>query len=256
MCVGDRQRDHTSRFFRSPWSCRQTGREQFNLMSVNGQYAVPAYVARGLDIVHRAPIRDVGRFFVTCSSFFRRRASPALARRWCPPDQAPPLSATRLTRKSRRHIPRPMLSGVSPSGNLLAALVVARQVRTDDLPAIAAVGGDVHKLASHIHPCCGHGEKWRWGIPNEAVLDLRRRCARHNSRAKPRPRGPGACARRSVLPCRRCCRSGARGPDDVVVHWIRYGEAALTSGHRVPRAARDVVPEKPANCKLLLGPAP
>ena len=43
-----------------------------------------------------------------------------------------------------------MLSGVKPPETLLPALIVQRQVRADDLPAIAPVGGDVDVLTADV----------------------------------------------------------------------------------------------------------
>ncbi len=146
--------------------------------------------------------------------------------------------------------------GSEPSRNLLAAFVVACQVGTDDLPAIAAIGGHVHKLAAHVNSVVVVGRNGDGEFPIEAVLRLRRRRAGHIV-------GPHldlAVLVRTLVKARYraadAARSGSRGPDDVVVNRIRHGEAALASGHRVPRAARDAVAGEAAELQAIARAAP
>jgi len=67
----------------------------------------------------------------------------------CPPRSGLPLWATLVSRKSLPGIFHADVVGGDPPKSA-GGFVVARQVGTDDLPAIAAIAGDVHKLAAHV----------------------------------------------------------------------------------------------------------
>ncbi len=227
-----------------------------HLMAVNGQVGCAWVVARGFDVVHRAPLREVGKIFRDVAPVFSPVAChlhlPVVGTR---PDQ-PRLFRRLGQRENHARIFHADVVGSEPSGNLLSALVIARQVRTDDLPAIAAVSRDVHKLAAHVNLVVIVGRNRDGEFPVEAVLHLCRRCARHVI-------GPHldlAVLVRALVETRYCAadaaRSGARGPDDVVVHRIRYGKTALASGHRVPRPARDVVAQEAAKLQAVARAAP
>ena len=148
-------------------------------MAVNGQVGGARVVARGLDVVHRTPLGKVRKIFRDVAPVF-----PAVARHLhqpvigTHPDQARLFGRLRQ-RENHAGIFHADVVGSQPSGNLLTALVVARQVGTDDLPAIAAIGGDVHKLAAHVHLVVIVGRNGDREFPVEAVLHLRRRCAGH-----------------------------------------------------------------------------
>src|SRR4029077_404599 len=100
-------------------------------------------VARGLDVVHRAPLGEVGKIFRDIAPVFstvtRHLHQPVVG---TGPDQAS-LFRRLGQRKNHAGIFHADIVGSEPSGNLLAAFIIARKVGTDDLPAVAAIRGDM-----------------------------------------------------------------------------------------------------------------
>src|SRR6266404_8164391 len=92
----------------------------------------------------------LGRFFVTLLQLF----PPSRVTCTCPsfvPAQIRPASfADSVNAKITPAYSTPMLSGVSPP-EICWRFVSLRVRSTNDLPAIAAIGGDMYELAAHVH---------------------------------------------------------------------------------------------------------
>ena len=121
-----------------------------HLMEIHRDVCRSRVVARSFDIAHRSPIREIRNVFCDVGPVL-----PAIAR-----DLHVPVIGTCPNQagffgrfgdcKHRSRIFHANIVRSEPARDSHAALVVARQVRADDLPTIAAVGGDVHKLAADI----------------------------------------------------------------------------------------------------------
>src|SRR5437899_5406233 len=225
-------------------------------MAVNGEVGGAGVEARGFDVVHRAPLGEVRKIL--------RDIGPAFSSVTCHLDLAVVGAGPEQARLFRRLSQRKNYSGIfhtdivwgEATGNLLAGFVVAGQVWADDLPTVAAIRGDMHELAAHVDLVVVLGRNGDGEFPVEAILHFGRGRASHII-------GPdldfailvGAFIK-AGYGAADAARAGARGPDDVVIHGIGHGEAALSSGHGVPGAAWDVVAEKAAELKAVAGAAP
>src|SRR5262249_53777892 len=126
------------------------------------------------------------------------------------------------------------------AGKSHARFVVAGEIGADDLPGVALIGGDVDVLAAHVYLVVIVRRNRQRELPIEAVLDLGRGGAAGLL-------GPDLDVARLVIAlvehgddAAHAARSRCAAPDDVGVDGIGRGEAALTPGHLMPRAARDL----------------
>ncbi len=227
-----------------------------NLVPVNGQVCRCCVVARGLDVVHRAPLGEVGKIFGDVGPGFSGVASDLhLAVVGAGPDQAR-LFRRLGQRENHAAIFHTDIVGREATRNLLAGFVIASKVGTDDLPTVAAIRGDVHKLAAHIDLVVVEGRDGDGKFPVEAVLHFRRRGAGNVIRPDLDFAVLVGALIETGYRATDAARTGAGGPDDVVIHGIGHGEAALASSHRVPRPARDVVAQEAAELQAVAGAAP
>src|SRR5579859_1880241 len=114
----------------------------------------------------------------------------------------------------------------------------------------------MHKLAAYVDLLVVLGRNGDREFPIEAVLHFRRGRASHIVWPDLDFAVLVGAFIEAGYGAADAARAGARGPDDVVIHGIRHGEAALASGHRVPGTARDVVAEEAAELQAVAGAAP
>ncbi len=121
-----------------------------------------------------------------------------------------------------------------PAGVAHHALVVRRQVRTDRPPRLAAVGGRVNVLASHVHGVVVVRRDRDRERPVHAELDL----PGVGSHRPLRPRADGA--RHAGLGVEALDDAGiAASPHDVGIHRIGSRPPRLAAGRRGPLRRRD-----------------
>ncbi len=179
-------------------------------------------------------LRDIGPVF---SAVARDLHQPIVGAR---PDHARFFRRLR-NRENRARIFHADVVGSEPAGNSLPAFVVARQVGTDNLPAIAAISCDVHKLAAHINLVVIVRRNRDREFPVKPILHFRRGCSGNVHRPNLDFAGlaiPFVEARHRAADA---SRAGAARPDDVVVHGIRRGESALAACLRDARRCAESV---------------
>src|SRR5262249_10965375 len=118
----------------------------------------------------------------------------------------------------------------------LAALVVERDIGTDLLPALTAVGGLMQVLTADVDPVVIVRRDVERRVPEEPVLQIRRRPV-----LLIRPYFAVAHLTPALLvaddDAADAARTGSGRPDDVRIGRIRRGEPALAAANRVPHAA-------------------
>ena len=143
-----------------------------HLVKVDTDVSRPRVVARSLDVAHRSPLGKIRNVFCDVGPVF-----PAVSRDLhvtvvgSRPDHTCLFRRFR-DRKNGSRIFHADVVRRQAARDLHAARVVARQVRADDSPAIAAVGGDVHVLAAHINLVVVVRRNGHRKFPVEPVLHL------------------------------------------------------------------------------------
>src|SRR5262249_6493158 len=139
---------------------------------VNGHVSRGRIVARGFDVGERSPLRKVGNVFGEVRPGFAAVAGQLQQTIiGSSPDHA---GVLRRFGNSEHHagIFHANVVRCETAGAAHSALVVARQVRTDDLPAVAAVGGYMHVLAADVHLVMVVRRDRDRELPVEAILDF------------------------------------------------------------------------------------
>src|SRR5215471_7149619 len=143
-----------------------------HLVEVNGYVSRGRVVARGFDVGERPPLRQVGNVFGEVRPGFAAVAGQLqqtiIGSR---PDHA---GFLRRFGNGEHHagIFHADVIRCETAGAAHSTLVVAGQVRADDLPAVAAVGGYVHVLAAHVHLIMVVRRDRDRELPVEAILDF------------------------------------------------------------------------------------
>src|SRR5262249_47175408 len=141
-----------------------------HLVQVYSDIGGGGIVARGLDVGVRSPIRQVGNIFRDIGPVFAAVAGQLQqAIIGSRPDHAGFFGRF----GNSEHDPgifHANVIGAETAGAAHSTLVVARQVRADDLPAISSIRGYVHVLAAHIHLIMVVGRDGDGELPVEAIF--------------------------------------------------------------------------------------